>query len=472
VALETETGRQVAILVDDEPDLLESCARILEGEGYRCVTTTDGSQVAELVRTHNPSVVVTDFRMPGRNGMEVLQDIHSAFPEVPVIMVSAYATIDGVVQAVKLGAFDYLVKPFTADQLTITVRRATERFRLQRENETLKKKLKDDYFNHFFVGKHPKFLKCVEIIQKVADSESNVLIHGETGSGKELAARAIHIHSKRAGGPFIAINCSTLTQETLEASSVVNPAKGVLEAAGGGTLYLEQVEELDQALQARLLRILQEKRIPRRGEWDWTSTDIRLVASTSVDLHSMSLQKEFRENLYYCLNVINIVMPPLRDRKEDIGILCDLFLKRIAERKGLPKINLDPGALERLLEYYWPGNVRELMSVMETAVPFSDSKTITLRDLPEEIRNHNSLQGLTFKEAKKRWMDQFEKLYLENLLIDNNGNISKASEEAGIARMSLYRMLERTGLKEFAPNAKSAEQKQETRDRQRQKQDG
>jgi DNA-binding NtrC family response regulator len=471
VAHEEQTGQEAVILVDDEPDLLESCARILEGEGYKCVTTTDGTAVSELVRTHGASVVVTDFRMPGRNGMEVLRDIHLAFPEMPVIMVSAYATIDGVVQAVKLGAFDYLVKPFTADQLAITVRRATERYRLQTENATLKKKLKDDYFNHFFVGKHPKFLKCVEIIQKVADSESNVIIYGETGSGKELAARAIHIHSKRAGGPFITVNCSTLTQDTLEAASAVDSAKGVFEAADGGTLHLTQVEELDQALQARLLRILQERRTPKRGEWDWTPIDVRLVVSTSVDLHSMSLKKEFRENLYYCLNVVNISMPPLRERKEDIGILCDLFLTRHAERRGLPKISLGPDALERLVEYYWPGNVRELMNVMETAVPFSDNKVITMRDLPEEIRNHNSLQGLTFKEAKKRWMDQFEKLYLENLLIDNNGNISKASEEAGVARMSLYRMLERTGLKEFAPNAKSAEQKQETRDKQRPKRD-
>lgn len=468
---ETGIDREVVLLVDDEPDLLESCARILEGDGYKCVTTTDGTAVCELARAHNASVVVTDFRMPGRNGMEVLQDVHEAFPDTPVIMVSAYATIDGVVQAVKLGAFDYLVKPFTADQLSITVRRAIERFRLRAENATLKKKLKDDYFNHFFVGKHPKFLKCVEIIQKVADSESNVLIYGETGSGKEMAARAIHIHSKRSGGPFITVNCSTLTQETLEASSAVDPAKGVFEAAAGGTLYLEQVEELDQPTQARLLRILQERRTPRRGEWDWIPIDVRLVASTSSDLHAMSLHKEFRENLYYCLNVVNIAMPPLRERKEDIGILCDLFLRRIAERKGLPKISLGPDALERLVEYYWPGNVRELMNVMETAVPFSDAKVVTLRDLPDEIRNHNSLQGLSFKEAKKRWMDQFEKLYLENLLIDNNGNISKASEEAGIARMSLYRMLERTGLKEFAPNAKSAEQKQETRDKQRARQD-
>jgi DNA-binding NtrC family response regulator len=472
VAPEEQTWREVAILVDDEPDLLESCARILEGEGYRCVTTTDGAQVAELVRTHNPSVVVTDFRMPGRNGIDVLRDIHSAFPEVPVIMVSAYATIDGVVQAVKLGAFDYLVKPFTTDQLTITVRRASERFRLQTENATLKKKLKDDYFNHFFVGKHPKFLKCVEIIQKVADSESNVLIHGETGSGKEMAARAIHIHSKRAGGPFIVVSCSTLTQETLEASSAVDSAKGVFEAAAGGTLYLTQVEELDQSMQARLLHILQERRTPKRGEWDWVPIDVRIIASTPVDLQSAVTQKKFRENLYYCLNVVSLSMPSLRERKEDIGILCDLFLKRIAERKGLPRVDLSPDSLERLVEYYWPGNVRELMNALETAAPLSDNKVITARDLPEEVRSHNSLHGLSFKEAKKRWMEQFEKLYLENLLIDNKGNISKASEEAGIARMSLYRMLQRTGLKELAPHVKSAEQKQETRDRQKPKQDG
>ena len=450
------------MLIDDEEDLLESCARILEDEDFTCVTTSDSENALELARRHRPGVVVTDFKMPGKNGMEILKEVRGEFPDIPVIMISAYTTVDGVVEAVKKGAFDYITKPFTADQLTITVRRAMQQFCLRKENTVLKKKLEDDFFNHYFVGKHPEFLQAVELIQKVANTESNVLIQGETGTGKELAARAIHLRSGRADGPFIAVDCTTLTKEMLEAAPAggseakENQRKSVFEAADGGVLYLERVEDLDLGMQARLLRVLQDQKVMRGGEWEWVPIDTRVIASTTIDLRGAMAQKNFRENLYYCLNVVSVKMPPLRDRKEDIGILCDHFFRLIAEKTGGQPLKLEPEALTRLMEYDWPGNVRQLRNVIEGAASVSENGVVKASALPDEIRPTSNLQGLSFKEARKRWLEQFERCYLENLLINNAGNISKASEEAGVARMSLYRMLERTGLKGVAPHGRFA----------------
>lgn len=441
------------MLIDDEKDLLESCARILEDEGYELVTTTRAEKALDLARKTRPWVVVTDFRMPGKDGMMILEEMRAEFPGTPVIMISAYATIDGVVEAVKQGAFDYITKPFSADQLIITARRAVEKHRLWAENRALKKELERDFFNHHFVGKHPSFLKVVEMIRKVAGTESNVLIRGETGSGKEMAARAIHLHSPRAGGPFIVTDCSTITKEMLEAAPAggddgkEHVKKSVFEAADGGTLYLERVEDLDPAMQARLLRILQDRKVVRGGEWEWVPVDARVLAGTTINLHEAMTQKRFRENLYYCLNVVSIEMPPLRERKEDVGILCDNFFGRMAKRGGEPPPKLSAESLARLMEYDWPGNVRQLRNVVERAASLAEDGIITVDLLPEEVRTpKDSLNGVSFKEARRRWLERFERVYLENLLLSENGNISKASEKAGVARMSLYRMLKRTGL--------------------------
>lgn len=461
--------KALILLIDDEPDLLESCARILEEENYECVTTTDSENVPDLIRQHNPRVVVTDFKMPGKDGMEVLRDVQSEFPGTPVIMISAYATINGVVEAVKHGAFDYITKPFSSGQLIVAVRRALEQYRLQNENTALKKKLQDDFFNHYFVGKHPKFLKTVELIRKVAKTESNVLIQGESGTGKELAARAIHLHSRRSGGPFLIVDCTTIETEMAAAvpASAKEPGKNeknsIFEAADGGTLYLEHVDELNFAMQARFYRILQDRKVSKINEWEPVPVDVRLIASTEVDLYSAMRQKKFRENMYYALNVVNIVLAPLRERREDLGILCDHFFKQIAERNDTEVSSLHPDTLTKLMEYHWPGNVHQLQNVIERVVSLSESRVLMVKNLPDEIRSYNGDMDLSFREAKNRWQRQFEKHYLENLLLTNRGNISRASEMAGIARMSLYRMLKRTGLQELVMHERSVEKNQGVR---------
>lgn len=460
---ENEKEKNVVLLVDDEPDLLESCARILEDEPVECVTTTDSSAVLEIARRIRPSVVVTDFKMPGKTGMDILAEISSDFPFTPVVMISAYATVERVVEAVKLGAFDYLTKPFSPDQLLVTVRRALEQNRLQTENAALKSKLKDDFFEHSFVGKHPKVLGIVDMIKKVAGAESNVLLHGETGTGKKLVALAIHMHSGRFEKPFIVVDCTTMTKEMLEASpdgaDEAAAPKGVFEAAEGGTLYLDKVEELDLGLQARLLRVLQDKMAPKSGGWDLAPVDVRVVASTMSGLREAVNAGRFRENLYYCLNVVKISIPPLRDRKEDIGMLCDHFLRHKAGENGGAAKALHHATLSKLMEYDWPGNVRELRSVVEMAESMADGRAIMVKDIPEHVRESGMTRGFSFREAKKIWLEQFERHYLENLLLTNRGNISRASEEAGIARMSLYRMLKRNNLTQLVMNERSASRK-------------
>ena len=457
--------RKTVLLIDDEPDLLENCVRILEDEQYFCVTTTSGNDVLELVRKHNPHVVVTDYLMPGKNGVEALKEIKNEFPDIPVIMMSAYATINGVVEAVKIGAFDYITKPFTSDQLIVTIRRAVEQLCLQRENCLLKQKLKDDFINNYFVGKHPKFIEVIELIQKIADAKSNILIQGEPGTGKELAARVIHLLSRRANSPFLLVDCATLTEEMLEVSCPGkfniggSEQKSIFQVTKGGTIFFEQIEELNPALQLKLLRILEQRNEPIINERERISVDVRIIASTIVDLYSAVAQKKIREKFYYCLNVFTIIIPPLRERKEDIGILCDHFFRQTAEKQGSMIPTLHPEALARLMEYDWPGNVRELRNIIERVESLAENNTLMAQDLPQEIRSCNRLQGLSYKEAKNRWMEQFEKNYLENLLFSNNGNITRASEKAGIARMSLYRMLNRTGLWQMMKSERSTVKK-------------
>jgi len=463
--------KKVVLLVDDEADLLENCSRILDDEGYTCITTTNSTEVVELARKHKPHVVVTDFLMPEKNGMEVLADVHAVFPQMPIIMFSAFATIDGVVDAVKSGAFDYLTKPFTSDQLVITVGRAFAQYKLREENRNLKEKLQADFFNHYFVGKHPRFLKTVDMIRKVAQSESNALIYGETGTGKELAARAIHMLSDRANGPFHIVDCTTVSKEMIEPPSSTNNDPGdtknnnIFDAAEGGTLYLEHVDELDPSIQAKLVRVLQDRKVPYDLGWKAIQMNVRLIASTTTDLYTSVTNNMFRENLYYFLNVVKIDLPPLRERKEDIGILCDHFFQEVAKGNGIEIPSLHPDALAKLMEYRWPGNVRQLRNVLEGAISLAEGRVILVKSLPEEVRSTVSHHDLPLKEARMKWLEQFERYYLENLLLTTKGNMSKASEKAGIARMSLYRMVKRTGLHELVMHERSVEKNNTTTDK-------
>lgn len=454
------------LFVDDEPDLLESYARILDDGSYHCVTSTSSLNVLDLVREHKPAVVMTDFLMPGKDGMDILREINEAFPHIPVVMVSAHATVGGVVEAVKVGAFDYLTKPFSSDQLLITVRRAVDQYLLQKENTDLRRKLQAGYFDHYFVGKHPKFIVIEEQIRRSAATDSNVFIQGETGTGKELAARAVHLHSKRENGPFIIVDYSALSSEMMKilpysgAEGKAPHETNVFEAANGGTLYIKQVEDLDMAMQARLLRILQSRKVYENAEWQTKQFDIRVITSTSADLQTLIAEKKFRENLYYYLNVINIVIPPLRDRKEDIGMLCDHFLRQRAEKNQTLRQVLHADALARLMAYDWPGNVRELRNAVERAASMTEERNILTKHLPENILNADQTYSLSFKDARRKYLEEFEKRYLESLILKYKGNISRASEMAGVTRMSFYRILKRVGMLKEADHVRhSAEGK-------------
>jgi len=442
--------------VDDEPDLLESCVRILEDEQISCASTTDPKMAMELVRVHSPGALVTDFKMPGMTGMELLEAALREFPDLPVIMISAYATIEGVVEAVKLGAFDYITKPFSPDQLVITVRRALERSRLKRENDLLQQMVREEFLESSFGGRNPAMAQIGQIVRKVAPTRTCVLIIGETGVGKERVARAIHVCGGSSSRPFVAANCASIRAEKQ------GPEKGdggqdgqaptireLLESARGGTLYLKDLNEMARPAQAELSRWLQGKNASRPGRGEKAPGEARIISSAASGLKGLVNEGKFRQDLYFLLNVVSIQAPPLRERLEDIPWLCERILKSIAARDSSPPKAAGPEFAARLAEYHWPGNVRELAGALETAVAAAGASELAVAHLPENIRRHGGAPGMTFKEAKDGFLRKFEKDFLENLLYTSKGNITLASETAGVSRMSLYRMLDRNNLTEL-----------------------
>ncbi|MDH5508751.1 MAG: sigma-54 dependent transcriptional regulator [Nitrospinota bacterium] len=459
---EQESAR--VVLVDDEPDLLESCVRILEDEEISCIGSTDPFEALRMIRALRPEAVVTDFKMPGMNGVELLAAIKGEFPEMPVIMISAYATIEGVVEAVKSGAFDYVTKPFSPDQFVITVRRALEKSRLVNENDMLRQKVREDFLRNNFVGRSRAMAQITQIITKVASSRTCVMIQGETGTGKRTAAMAIHVHGGRDGAPFVVVDCAELTKERLlaqpPAATIAGEKAGpeyFFLAAEGGTLYMDGVDRLAPHAQAQLARILQNKGADLPGRRESAPLNARVICSTDADLKGMVNEGKFRQDLYFLLNVVNIHIPPLRERTEDIPALTESFLAAMAKRDGAEPTTVGNDFMRILAEYHWPGNVRELMGALETAVAGANTNELTSADLPDNIRRQGAMRGMTYKKARESCLGEFEKDFLENLLYTCKGNITQASENAGIARMSLYRMIKRNNLAGMVSHEREAE---------------
>lgn len=449
------------LIIDDEIDMLENCSRILNNLGYRCITVSNGEEAVKTVREKLPDVVITDLKMPGKNGLELLKEIKGENPDGIVILFTAFATIESAVDAVKSGAFDYLQKPFTADQLKITVERALTQKRLAEENKNLKEQLHDHFKFDNIIGQSQKIKDVLNMVRRVSNTESNILLLGESGTGKELVARSIHANSGRAGMPFIPVDCASLPENLLESelfghekgsfTGAHASRQGMFETANGGTLFLDEIGELTPNLQAKLLRVLQERQVRRVGGRNLIDIDIRIISATNKDLEGAIKEKEFREDLFFRLNVISITLPPLRDRVDDIPLLCNFFIKDdpVAGKKHIKEISAD--AIERLKRYNWPGNVRELQNIIERGVSLSDGGSITLNDLPDNIKaiiNQPSpiSQSLSFKDAKKEWLSSFEKEYIIELLRKNNNNITKASDEANIPRMTIYRLIKKYKL--------------------------
>jgi DNA-binding NtrC family response regulator len=457
--------RERILIVDDEPDMVENCQRILGRAGYRCLTATDPRGALALLESERPDLLLTDLKMPGVDGMELLRHARQVDQEMPVIILTAFATIESAVAAVRAGAFDYLPKPFSADQLTLAVDRALKQRRLALENLRLREQLQGTYGFEAIVGRSPAMAQVFELVRKAARSEANILIVGESGTGKELMARAIHVNSPRAAEAFVPVDCASLPENLLESelfghekgafTGAVKTKPGLVEVAHRGTLFLDEIAELPVGLQVKLLRALQERQIRRVGGTRQIDVDVRLVSATNRDLRELTAKGQFREELYYRVNVIAILLPPLRERKGDVTLLAHTFLKKYGQGRERPLRGFEPEVIQLLEAYPWPGNVRELQNVIERACALADGDTIAARDLPEHIRSSRPVSGsalaapattLPLKEAKSRWMTELESAYLAELLKRHGGNVSHAARAAGIDRKTFHRLINKYKL--------------------------
>ena len=458
--------RERILIVDDEPDMVENCQRILGRAGFRCLTATDPRKALPLLESERPDLVLTDLRMPGVDGLDVLRQARQADPQLPVIILTAFATLESAVTAVKEGAFDYLSKPFSVDQLMVAVDRALAQRNLALENIHLREQLQGIYGLENIVGRSQAMAQVFELVRKAARSEANILVVGESGTGKELIARAIHANSPRAAQAFVPVDCASLPENLLESelfghekgafTGAARTKPGLLEMAHRGTVFLDEIAELPLGLQVKLLRALQERQIRRVGGTRQIDVDVRVVSASNRDLRDLMAKGQFREELYYRVNVIAISLPPLREREGDVALLAHTFLKKYGQGREKPFRGFAPEALAVLEPYPWPGNVRELQNVIERACALADGETIAVGDLPEHLRSSRpaaatpdpgAAAALPLKEAKARWLTDLEAGYLAALLKRHDGNVSQAARAAGIDRKTFHRLINKYGLR-------------------------
>ena len=460
------------LVVDDEKVVCASCARILGDEGHRVTTTQDPQEGLRLVAANKPDVAIVDLKMPGMDGIEFLRRVKELSPATEVMIVTGFAEIHTAVQAMKLGAFDYVPKPFSPDQLLIAVAKMQQRLRLERENAELRSELQQRYRFDNIVGKSPKMQAVYALLERVAPTDSTVLIRGDSGTGKELIARAIHHNSPRRGGRFLAVDCGALSESVLESelfghargafTGAVAAHKGFFEAADGGTLFLDEIGNIPLAVQVRLLRVLQEREFKPVGATESKKTDIRLICATNRDLEAMVKIGEFREDLYYRINIVPIQLPSLRERREDIPGLAMHFLRKHREGTGCRAGTISAEAMDLLLKHAWPGNVRELENTMQRAMVLSTGEAIAPEQLPVELHRaapqpSSSVIGpvaTTWEELKalkhrlqEELVMEAERLFLVAALERSGGNATRAAEEVGMLRPNFQALMKRHGVR-------------------------
>ncbi len=453
------SARKVKVLcVDDEASMLEGCERLLRSLGYDCITTTDSERAVELIRSESPQIVLTDLKMPGLDGIALLEAAKEIDPDVTVIVFTAYASIPSAIEATRKGAFDYIPKPFSADELEVVMEKASKYRALLEENKRLRLQLSETFAFGNIIGNSPLMLEVFETIRKVAPSEANVLIMGESGKGKELIARSIHANSPRLNQTFVPVDCASLPETLLESelfghekgafTGAHTERPGLFEFANGGTVFLDEMGELALNIQAKLLRVLQEHKVRRLAGRHEIDISIRVISASNRDLEAAVANKVFRDDLFYRLNVVSIKLPPLRERSGDIPLLTHHFLQEFGKSMIRPVSGISPEAMDRLECYRWPGNVRELQNVIERALSMCEDDKITVTDLPDHICNADDRPAadpilLPLREARRCWLDPLEKEYLEKLLQRHGGNISEAARAAEIDRQTIYRMLKK-----------------------------
>ena len=452
------------LIVDDEKDMLVLLKRIIEEKTNHIVETEyDPLKVAALLRKQQFDIIMADLKMPKMDGMAILDMVKNIQSSAVVVIMTAYATIETAIEATRKGAFDYISKPFRKERILITIDKAMKWQKLTQENITLRNSLRQKKEFLPIIDSSPPIISITKMIAQVAKSTATILISGESGTGKELVAKAIHYHSNRKNKPFITVNCTAMPEQIIESelfghvkgsfTGAWKDKRGIVEEADHGTLFLDEIGALNMAMQAKLLRLLQEGEYKPVGGLTTQQADIRFVAATNQDLKKLIEAKQFREDLYYRLNVINLHLPPLRDRKENIPILAYHFLEKFNSLNNKKIGGIDPEAISALMSKSWPGNIRELENCIERGVILCQSDTIKISDiLPQEPVAHTSplfdynIYTLPFKEAKEMVIKAFHNKYINWVLQQNKGNISRAAEQAELQRQYLHRLIKEENI--------------------------
>ncbi|ALA58917.1 sigma-54-dependent transcriptional regulator [Nitrospira moscoviensis] len=446
------------LLVDDDRDNRDLLAEALSKAGYRPTTAISGEEACEKAAAQDFGLIVSDIQMGAMSGLELLKWFRKQFPDTPVVLLTAFGSLDTAIHAMKHGAFDYLTKPINLEELLVVVERAAEHGRLVRENKRLKSAFDRRVRAGSIVAQSRAMVEIFKLIGKAAHTRASVLIYGETGTGKELIARALHDNSGRAEGPFVAINCAGIPDTLLESelfghvrgafTGAEQPRRGLLEESSGGTVFLDEIGDLTPAGQAKLLRVLQEGEIRRVGSNTTIPLDLRVISASRRSLEGMVKEGAFREDLLYRLKTITIEVPPLRERKEDIPLLTELFLTRYGKDKDIRA--LTDGALARLRQYDWPGNVRELEHVIERTTALANSPIISENDLPDALRSLGAEEGAGREDgslaAARRKAAAISREQVVAALAQTSGNKNHTAETLGISRWALNRLLEKYGI--------------------------
>ena len=456
--MEERAKRPLILIVDDDKNICKMIEASLRKERkYEIETALSGEACLRILREDIPDLILIDIQMPGIDGIETLQKVKQEDSRIPVIMMTAHGTIERAVQSMKLGAYDFLTKPFARDRLLVTVNNALINNSLRKEVDELRSELKSKYTFSNIIGQSGVMQDVFRAVEKVVDSNVTVLIQGESGTGKELIARAIHFHSKnRASKPFVAVNCSALPESLLE-SELFGHEKGAFTGAAGrrigkfeqantGTIFLDEIGLMTQATQSKVLRVLQEREFERVGGNELVKVEIRFISATNKDLEEEMKKDQFREDLFYRISVFPIKLPPLRDRKEDIPLLAAHFLQKYSQQEGKQIDGISADALDLMMAYNWPGNVRELENAIERAVVLSITSEISVKDLPAGVRSLGEKRLYESDNTLAGWIEKLEEDALRQALLECEGNISRTAKKLGIGRATIYRKAKKYGL--------------------------
>lgn len=455
-------GEPTILVVDDDAVACDLLVEVLQKEGYKVEAVTSGQEAITKGQARHFDVVLTDMRMGEVDGLAVLRAFRERSPDTAIVLLTAFGSMEGAIEAIRQGAYDYLAKPFKKEEIKLVVRRSLDHSRLLRENARFKEELRDRQELSPLVGSSPAMLEVYKLVAKVSQGRSTVLLEGESGTGKELIARAIHANGPRRDRPFVPVNCAALPDTLLESelfghergafTGAVGAKAGLFETADDGTIFLDEIGDVGSMMQVKLLRVLQEQELRRVGGTNALKVNVRIITATNRDLAKMVKEGRFREDLYYRLNVVRIVLPPLRERREDIPMLAHHFLRRFAKVNGYAIGGFVPETMGLLERYGWPGNVRELENVVERAVSLAHGPLIMPDDLPELVRT-GPLASTATEDPSRAGQDQahltldeVEKRHLIRVLKETAGNKVKAAKILGIDRRTLYRMAERFGL--------------------------